>query len=208
MINFGIYYLLSKAVLPRWEKTLAFQRRILPEWDKIPKIFIMHDDIDIQVPGDKIRINFFNGNMILFARAKNEGLKWAVDSNWEWVLDADADSVIVKLPTRVPETGFSQMMCHFQSEKETFDDLYKMSIIGGFELRYFSRFLVHKNVFSRHRFYEGFYGYGGEDVDFKITVLGKNGISHSDSGMAGINLWHPMGDRTGNTQLIEERFKS
>lgn len=206
MIKFGIYYLLSKAILPRWEKTLAFQRKVLPQWESIPKVFIMHEDCDIDVPGNKVHINMFRDKMILFANAKNAGLKWGAESNQEWMLDADADCIVVKLPTMVPETGFSQMMCHFQQPEEGMDRLERLIFLDQLQLRYFSRFLIHRSVFTKYRFDEGFYGYGGEDIDYKITVLGKNGIDHSDSGMAGINLWHPMGDRAGNTSRINERF--
>ena len=209
-IEFSAYYILSNEVQSRWERTLALQRKLWPEWTSIRKVFVVDRaykfESSLHPMGDVVRIDLFNKQRhVLFSRAKNEGLRWAERSGVDWILDADADCVIVRPPVRTPETQYSSMLCHFQREDESLDELERKAVAGFLEERHFSRFLLGRGVFSSRRFDEEFHGYGGEDVDFHLSLIQRDGITWSDCGMRGINLYHPLGARPGNIERLKQK---
>lgn len=213
-IEFAAYYILSNDVQFRWERTLALQRKIWPDWSTslVRKVFVVDRTYSFDGPlhavGDVIRIDLFNDQRhVLFSRAKNEGIRWAERNAVDWLLDADADAVIVQPPDRLPETQYSSMLCHFQAESESIGSLERKAAGGLLEARHFSRFLLGRGVFTKFRFDEEFHGYAGEDVDFHLNLIQRNGIQWSESGMRGINLYHPMGARPGNIERLNRKSK-
>jgi len=210
ILEFAASYILSNEVQSRWERTLTLQKKLWPGWTSIKKVFVVDRTYSfygtLHPIGDVIRIELFNAQRhILFSRAKNEGLRWAEHSGVDWVLDADADCVIVTPPGRCPETQYSSMLCHFQGKNESFDELERKASAGLLEARHFSRFLLGRGIFPQFRFDEEFHGYAGEDIDFHLNLIQRNGIRWSDSGMRGINLYHPLGARPGNIERLDRK---
>lgn len=209
--RFAAYYIISNQVQARWERMLKLQLDLWPAWLDVKKVFVVNEDYKYESrfpknAGDVVRIKLFDDKgHILFARAKNTGLRWAETHQVDWILDADADSVIVKPPDREPSTPYSSMLCHFQGELESLEEVEKKARAGKLQLRHFSRFLLHRNVFANHKFDEEFFGYAGEDVDYHLNLVQHQNVQWSDCGMAGINLYHAMGERRGNLDRLKKK---
>lgn len=212
-LPFAAYYILSNEVQARWERTRALQEKIWPGWMSIRKVFVVDRsykfDSLLGNLGAVVRIDLFSENgHILFSKAKNAGLSWATERiGIDWLLDADADCVVVRPPDRIPETPYSSLLCHFQEEHESIEELERKAATGTLGERHFSRFLLARQIFERYRFDEEFWGYAGDDVDFHLNLIQKAGIQWSDSGARGINMYHPMGPRLGNLDRLNKKSR-
>jgi hypothetical protein len=212
-VTFAAYYILSNEVQSRWERTRSLQEKLWPGWSAIRKVFVVDRayrfEDSVKALGDVVRVDLFDSRRhILFSRAKNAGLDWAKESqDVEWILDADADSVVVRPPVVTPETSYSSMLCHFQKVDESDDELSRRAAAGTLEARHFSRFLLGRAVFTKFRFDEKFHGYAGEDVDFHLNLIQRSGVPWSESGMRGINLYHELGPRPGNIERLDLKSK-
>lgn len=206
-MSLGIYYILSNAVIPRWRRMLAFQRSILPGWESVPKLFVLDRSCQEQVPGEVLKLDLFRDGLILFSQAKNVGLAWAERNNFEWVLDCDVDTAVARLPTYFPPTGYGSMLCYFPDGPIGDEEIRLQLGLGDKIQQASSRFLIHKNIFSKYRFDEGFVGYGGEDTDYNENVLGRSGILNSPTDARGVHLWHFTSKeiRMGNYDRFEMR---
>lgn len=198
-MNICIYYILSEEVIPRWNRTSALQRKMLPEWDGIPKVFISDRNLSIPVPGDRITTDLFFDGLMQFSKAKNLGFGWARDHGYDWVLDCDADTVILKMPEREPSTGYSSVGCHFSEQRDTDEDLIEKYMAGTMRYEPASRFILRRDIFTRHLFDEGYVDWTWDDIDYHANVLEPNGVLYEDTGAVGIHIWHSrLREKHGN----------
>lgn len=204
-MNICLYYILSNEVAQRWNRTVSLQRSVLPEWGGIPKVFITDVNYPYPVPGERVTANLFSDGIIQFPKAKNLGLGWAQNRGHDWVIDVDADTVILKMPTRVPSTGYSTVLCHNSSPKDTDDDLVKRYETGKMSFGASSRFILRKDIFTKYRYDEGYVDWTWDDIDYHVHSLKANGILYEHSGALGIHLWHSrFHEKRGNGY---ERFQ-
>lgn len=191
-----VYYLLSQKVRARWERTLQYQKQVLPSWESLRKVFIVDAPLASDpswrplLPGDILPIRMFEGNYIRFAFAKNAGLQWGVENKFDWVLDCDADTVILTPPTVYPETGYGTMLCYLGREEETIEEIETTRKSGVLKFEASSRFLIRRDLCEKYRYNEEFVGYCGEDVDFHKNILLRSGIQNSYTDARGIHIWH------------------
>lgn len=208
MPSLGIYYILSRKVADRWHRNHIFQKRALPAWENIPKMFVVDEDWDEPLPGEVIRTNCFTNGMIHFSRLKNLGLDWAATKNLDWVLHLDSDSLILKAPTVYPSSGYGILICYHSREGESDDAiLAKYATRKGMIFDSCSMFMLRKDVYTKYRYDETIVGYGGEDLDYHKNILGKSGISQTRTDAHGVHLWHPMvkRERSGNFDRYLEK---
>lgn len=206
-MNLGVYYILSSKILSRWQHMLAFQSRILPAWNSLKKLFIVDRDWTEAVPGEIIRTDCFQGKLIKFSYLKNIGLKWAEERGFEWALDCDADTAILKLPTVYPESGYGTMLCYLSQQGETDESIVQRWNAGTLNFRACSRFLLRRDIFSKFHYDERVVGYGGEDLDYHKNILGRAGISNTHSDARGIHFWHtrPTREDSGTMDYFEKK---
>lgn len=204
-----IYYIVARNCEERLWRTIRFQRRVLPQWDAIPKVFIVEHGVRTGVPGvPTVRLELFDQDgLFLFSKAKNAAIDYAVRHEEDWLLDCDADTAILKLPQQMPWTGYGCMRIHFAKEEETQADVLSMRDKGRLNLQGSSRFLTRRDVFTKHRYHEGFAGYGGEDLDYHETVLATNGVHQSPTDAIGVHFWHPMKNRPMNDPTLRQLRK-
>lgn len=189
-MNICMYYIMSEEIVPRWNRTVALQKKMLPEWESIPKVFIADRNLSIPVPGDKITTDLFEDTVMRFPMAKNLGLRWALDKGYEWVVDCDSDTVILKMPSRNPSTGYSTVLCYQSRQQESDEDLVRMYETGKMKFDASSRFILRNDVFSKYIYDESIVSWGWDDIDYHFNVLMANGVFYEHSGAIGIHIWH------------------
>lgn len=204
-----IYYIMSQEVVDRWNRTMLLQERLLPEWSDIPKVFVADRNLSIRVPGDIVTTELFDNTLMRFSMAKNLGLKWAEDHSYEWVIDCDADTVILKLPTKEPSTGYGAVLCYQARKEDSDEDLVGLYMSGGMVFGPASRFVLRRDIFTKYHFDEGYVDWIWDDIDYHANVLEANGIMFENCGSVGIHIWHPRKrSRQGNGKERYEMKRS
>jgi predicted O-methyltransferase YrrM len=206
-----IYYIYSRHVQERWKRLVDLQRELLPEWDALPKVFVVDRGSDPGIPGTRVEIDLFDENgHVLFSRAKNAAIDAAVGLGAEWLLDCDVDSLLIRTPNQFPPTGYGCVPVYMASESDHDAAIrkYAQNLQVSFEGS--SRFLTRRDVFSRFRYDDSFWGYGGEDLDYHENVLAPAGFHGSATDARAIHLWHrrePL-ERPGNIEIYRRRKQS
>ena len=110
-----VYYLVAENRVSTLMHTLAVQATILPGWGKVEKLFVIDRGVTERMPGDRVvRMNLFSpSGLFLFSKAKNAAIEYAVAHQFDWLLDCDADTVLLRLPKEMPPTGYGCVPCHF-----------------------------------------------------------------------------------------------
>ncbi len=210
-MNLLAYYIVAKNCEERLAKMMRFQRQILPGWDELPKLFIIEEGQKVpETNCTVVRMPFFKDGKIMFSQLKNAGIDYATANGYDWLLDCDADTAILKMPTFLPQSGYGSMRCYFTKEQESHDSVLERArsrTIFYDESVGSSRFLTHRNVFTQCRYFEGLSGYGGEDLDYHETVLPCAGIHTTDTDMRGVHFWHPLNYRPHGEGDHELRVK-
>ena len=209
-----IYYLVAENRIDRMMSTLASQRAILPAWEKVEKLFVVDRDVTARFPSEGsnrvVRMNLFSSSgLFLFSKAKNAAIAYAVAHGFDWLLDCDADTVLLRLPKEMPSTGYGCVPCHFVKQGAELFLYNAEDIIPHLEFQGSSRFLTRRDVFEKHRYFEGFEGYGGEDIDYHENVLAYNGVHQSPTDARCFHFWHPTNHRPMNDpELLERRRRA
>ena len=184
-------YICSKELFPVLLETLALQKNILNEdfQDKVIFTNFHFDSVECKVVD--IAMDEFN-----FAKFKNVVFHYAIDNDYDWLLLLGADTIMAKLPTIFPETGFAASRTIFQKEGEKLEDIkdkFETAIDSSF-------YLIGKEVFSRHFANEDFICMcHHEDWEWHVR-LGKAGVHQSLSDFIVIHVWHPV-------RVLEDEFK-
>lgn len=204
-----VSYIVAKNCQARLARTLKFQKLVFPESEQIEKLFVIEEDQELPVHGSHVvRMPMFEGEYFLASKAKNAAIDYATKHGYEWLLDADADTVMLNKPTNFPETGYGCMRCHMTKEGQNDQDILMDMAAGRVKFEYGARFLTRRDVFTKCRYHEELKGYAGEDLDYDFTVIGHQGIKSSDSNMFGLHLWHPSGKHAYvNDHLRDHRSK-
>lgn len=191
-----IYYIVAKNCVDRLNRTIAFQRRVMPNWDNLNKVFIIEPDQDAPINGaNVIRMKMFDGPYIMFSHLKNAAIKYAMDNHYKWLLDCDADTAILNMPTTLPVTGYGGMQCYMSQEGETEDQIIEKIRGRVAKFQGSSRFLLRSDALWKCKYYEGFKGYNGEDLDYHEVVLPAHGFHTSFTDMQCVHFWHPLNYR-------------
>lgn len=137
---------------------------------------------------------------------KNIGINYAIQNNYNWLFICDADVVIFK-DFKFSKNGFivSQWI---KLEKNIFDPLKSLNTLTPS-----SMYLLNKNVFSKLRYYEDYYGHGWEDMDFFWIERRKHNIECSMINNNCLHLYHDLRTfylnsetLTRNELIFTERF--
>jgi hypothetical protein len=152
------------------------------------------------------------------SKARNFGLRYALENGYDWLLDGDCDRVLLEFPLDGLDGSFdvSNVPYYASLEKETDEDLDTMYREGRMTFRVASWFVISREVFSCVRFHEGFKFNRYEDFDFFFTVVPSYGFridTRENGGVGkGIHIWHSEGERgyayaKDNETLYRERQK-
>lgn len=155
------------------------------------------------------------GRELNMSMLRNAAIEYALAYSYDAWLDGDLDRVLVIPPSRIPETGYSTIPLFLgegsRTHKETIlswkEGRLNRSLSGSSFFLVALQHLKNKAI----RFFEGYEGYGYEDVDFNEAVCAKNGIYQSPTDAQAVHLWHPQRPWfsrekfEANRKLFEER---
>jgi hypothetical protein len=203
------YYILTPKVLGRWRRTVALQRELLPSWESMDKVIIASPDCIIkpEVQAEVVRMDFFDKDgLVRFSPVKNAAIDRAVAGGYDWLLDMDADTVLVKPVTVFPETGIGSVRVYLGKEGEGIREM-RSKVVGGETLEYqgSSRFLTNRDVFTKLRYDERMAGYAGEDFDYFETAAHTHKFYMSETDGRCVHFWHPLTDRGYGKWTFRER---
>jgi len=173
---------------------LKLQRLLLPCWEEFDKLVVSEKGVSPGIRSEVLRRKCFSDDgMILFSDLKNSALDYAVSRKYEWSLDMDADTILVKAPNTFPGTGFGSVPVWLTKEG---DDV-AQRISSGPQISYqgSSRFLCRRDIMLSYRYDTRIIGYGGEDFDFFETLGKKLGIHASETDARCVHLHHDLSNR-------------
>lgn len=163
-------YQVSYALQDRLLETRAIQSRFFPD------AMAGHRTIEIH-GGDGSPKDF------CMAALLNGAISRAVAERADWLVLLDVDALLIHTITQWPDTGFSLIFKRNMDPGEGFDPLPSV-------FTHSSYFVLHRDVFTAHRFCEDYRGYGHEDWDYMET-LRKNDIRIRETDGRMMHRWHP-----------------
>lgn len=210
MILFG--YVVSFDILASFTRAWKLQLALNPISE-----FVIASDKLWSLPSLGVfesRVNakpLYVGNEFNCSRARNLCIDEAIRRGAEWLVLLDADSVFVRPITVTPASGLGNVKVRWQSNGETIAQSlahFNRSVLSsppfttqeGLDAH--NRLLnsigltaawpvVHRKLFTKYRFDEGYVGYGAEDCAYSEEIKKRTGIIHSDCDATAIHLWHP-----------------
>lgn len=197
-------YIAEESVLNRFNRTMLAQSEIWP-WKGIDRLLVTDPSSEMGVDWPTVRILLKQDRHFLFAHAKNAGLRYAAAHGYDWLIDMDADTILLGPPHEFPRTGYGCVPCHFLPRNAGISAARMVSNSTSADFQGSSRFLLHRDVFMKHFYHEKFWGYGGEDLDYHENILGRAGIHQSKTDARCVHFWHENGPREGNLELFHER---
>ena len=193
------YYIADGSVRQRLQSAQQLQEAHLP-WAStgIDRVLIAPPG-ELPVAWPCIHVDWKRDGHPLFALAKNAAWRFAEKAGYDWLLDMDADTVLLRTPSQFPASGYASVGCFFQQDA--------VEPITDQAERYepSSRFLIARDLFTRFRFDERFWGYGGEDMDLNENILAPMGIYQTPTDARCVHVWHSRGPRPGNLDLLQAR---
>lgn len=130
------------------------------------------------------------------ARSRNLIFEYADLNGYEWIIDADADRVLLNSPEKFPEPGLAAIATHYTDEGESDEVTYERCKAGRLDFGNGSSFFaIHRSVFCRFRNCEEFLGAGYEDKDFVFNICLPNGVKTVPIHARGLHRHHPNSER-------------
>jgi len=173
--------------------TSKFDVNIFADFD------IKRIDTHSQVPGQKNRKDF---NL---SKVRNASLDYAAENNYDFLVVVDVDCIVYSYPSNLDDKRIGGVKFRCKSGEEIFDS--RSNCRTGTA----SWFIIPKSLFHL-RWHEGFVGYGWEDMDWAMNVVGKRGYKTYGSNMECAHISHkeefPDGKILKNNSALFERRKS
>jgi hypothetical protein len=212
--------LATKIAEDRLKQTLQFQE-LIPEglegWDRL---LVTDQDSSVERPcGYEVVFDrLFTHGKFNYSKVRNASMRYAEQHGYDWLIQANPDIVMLHPPTSFPENGLTSIMTYHAQPEESIPEVisrwragYEAGFIGT------TYFLMSRDIFSKYRFHEEFYGYGYDDQDFLNNVMWRDRISRMDGTPFGGraihvsypgNIWGDSGpDLVRNRALFEERWR-
>lgn len=200
--------IVTEKFMGRYRKTVKVQEEFFPEGIAGVDRLLLTDDATntegVDVP--TLRMNLSNGDVFNHSKARNILLDYAWGNGYDWLLDGDADRVVVALPDPFPKPGFTVFLQHASQKDDDPADLRKRWLAGELNAKKGSAFfIIPRMAFRTARFCEDFVFTRWEDVDYTAHVVPRAGIPILAECGQGMHLWHPGGEHILET-LTQEGF--
>lgn len=123
------------------------------------------------------------------SRARNHAIRAARDSDCDYLVMVDSDTVFLGFQPGAPIADFERLRLFFQKQGEVITD---EVLRDPDRVQWGSFWIFGRAVFEQDwcESCEGFLGYGWEDYDFVFNVLEPRGYKITNSSAAAIHLWH------------------
>jgi hypothetical protein len=160
-------------------------------------------------PYDRAKMGMRARRRFNYARCYNIAIDYAIKNGMDWFCMADSDFVLLRRPSTFPESNGTYAPAFVQSSR--FPDEQILTSFGRNELPIMPSyyFLIHKSVFTRHRFCEEFSGWGFFDTEYALTcgacdetipdLLGQR-EAQFQTDMRIVHMWHPHSARQINRE--------
>lgn len=204
----------------RWLRSLSFQEKIqegLFGWDKL-LVTDKEKSADIPKEWNVVQSNLFEHGKFNYSRYRNVAMAYAEEKHYDYLIQSNADMFMLSPPRTFAESGISYLMTYHTEPGEDVDGVL-MKYKNGIALKYIgaTAFIMERKIFSRFKFYEGYYGYGFDDIDFIGNVIAPAGVVLQDGTPFGAraihiydsgNLWGPsqQEDANRNKELWSQRW--
>ncbi len=158
----------------RFERSWRLQEKIkegLAGWDRLLVTDgkgIPHEPSGYQT----LREDLWTNGKFNYSRYRNASMRYAAYYGYDWMIQGNADLVMLRPPQLFPEGGLSSIPAHDCTAPQAEAQVLKY-LSGSEDFRWgtTSCFLMGKKVFGSFSFCERFYGYGYEDADFMNNVI-------------------------------------
>jgi hypothetical protein len=194
-------YVVTENVVDRFLRTIRFQDLFPSAVADLDRVVITDSSTQIQFPFPVIRSILYVSGKFYLVGARNAALQYAHDHGYDYLLDGDADRVLLSLPQCLPQRHISCVMLHSQSKAESEEALAKKVQDGDLNYEWSSWFIVPRPL-MQYRFHGEYLAYGYEDLDYVHNVLAPLGINICDAGARGVHLYHAL-----TTSSEHEAFK-
>lgn len=192
-------YVVTQRLFEDFHRTLSCQLQFPHARDGFGQVLVTDTDMDNAVPS--VKADCWVGGQFCLAKARNASIDYAIKHGFDWLVTLDADSVVLNMPTILPRSGFAQINV-FQHPSQTPYHDFDLSNPNFWHLM--GWYLIHRDVFSKHRFCEEFVGYGFEEDDYRLNVL--KDVQPMVTDMRAIHLYHPMRcNQVFNKDLFDRR---
>lgn len=142
--------------------------------------------------------SLFTNDFYNHSAAKNIGIQYAIDNNYDWLFVYDSDVVIFK-DFDFPQNGFA-ISSWVKLEKNDFNPpIDKTSYTPS------SMYLFPRSVFTKIKYNEDYYGHGWEDMEMHYIETYRQGICCTLLNPNCIHLYHDVRVGTYFTEHTAER---
>jgi Methyltransferase domain len=179
-----VAYILSQDLFVPFQRTLAIQWQFAKALEGTTILLVT------DIPAYSFRLpnivvpQLGAGNSFRFAVGLNGALNYAHDRGFDWAILLDSDSLVISPATVLPPTGFARTeICRLKAREVP-------SATMEFRWEKAGHFILSREVFGKHRFFENFrgHGYDYEDLSRELT---EAGIHQSSCSARTVHLWHP-----------------
>lgn len=198
--------IVTEKFMPRYRRTVEVQDVFFPDGLKgIDRILMTDDETDAEKLGlQVVRRDLKKDGVFNHSKARNLVLDYAWENGYDWLLDGDADRVVMAPPDQYPSSGFSVLQMHYAKKEDSPEELRKRWLEGGLEANQGGAFFVlPRSAFMKARFCEDFRFTRWEDIDYTAHVLPRAGIQARPACGRGLHLWHPGGEHILETLTLE-----
>jgi hypothetical protein len=158
----------------RFERSRKLQEKIpegLSGWDRL--LVTDQKGLANEPRGYEIlKEDLWTNGKFNYSRYRNASMRYAAERGYDWMIQGNADLVMLRPPESFPDGGLSSIPAQDCTASEVEAQILKYQS-GSEDFRWgtTSCFLMGKKVFGLFSFCERFYGYGYEDADFMNNVI-------------------------------------